>query len=141
MARHLVIARQTAGSEELLAAMRRVAEDDPEAAFVLLLPETPLQHLRMVSADTARELAEKAADEALAWFTAAGLHLATVKIADPNPVLAATTELAEHPGCEGIIVSTYPPGLSRWLKMDGVSRLERMTSLPITHVVAEEPGQ
>lgn len=134
MGRHLVIARQTAGSDELLEAVKAAADDDPDAAFVLLLPETPLQHLRMVTEGTAQALAEQAAERARARFTAAGIPVATIRVSDPNPVLAATTELAAHPDCVGIIVSTLPTGLSRWLKMDVVNRLRRMTGLPVTHV-------
>jgi hypothetical protein len=140
MARHLVIARETARSPELLDALLRVAAQDPDAAFVLLLPETPLQHLRMVGSGTSQALAEQAAEEARRVFVAAGLNLATVKVADPNPVVAATTELAADPYYAGIVVSTFPAGASRWLGMDVVSRLRRMCSLPVAHVVSPAPG-
>jgi hypothetical protein len=36
-----------------------------------------------------------------------------------------------------VVVSTLPPGASRWLRMDFVSRLERALGHPVTHVVAE----
>jgi hypothetical protein len=136
MGRHLVMARETARSQELLEAVRRLAEEDPAAEFVLLIPETPLHHLRMVTDGTAAALAEQAAEEARAHFAAAGVDLATARVADPNPVLAATTEVAQHPGYAGIVVSTFAPGVSRWLRMDVVSRLRRMTGLPVTHVTS-----
>jgi len=136
MGRHLVIARQTAGSDELLDAVRRVAEADPDAAFVVLLPETPLRHLRMVSEGTAQALALEAAEEVRRRFVRAGVQVATVKVTVPNPVLAAEQELKASPYYDGIIVSTFPPGVSRWLKLDVVSRLRRLTSLPVIHVVA-----
>lgn len=136
MGRHLVIARQTAGSDELLEAVRRVADTDPEASFVLLLPETALQHLHMVGEGTSEALALQAAEEARRRFAGVGIRLAGVKVADPNPVVAATTELAASPYYAGIIVSTFPTGLSRWLNMDVVSRLRRMTALPVMHVIA-----
>lgn len=136
MGRHLVIARQTARSAQLLEAVRRIAAEDPAAEFVLLIPETPLHHLRMVSDDTAAALAEQAAEEARAHFAAAGIDLATVRVADPNPVLAATTEIHHRPGYAGIVVSTFPSGASRWLKLDVVSRLRRLAGLPVTHVVS-----
>ena len=133
---HLVIARQTAGSEELLEAVLRVADSDPEASFAILLPETPLQHLHMVSAGTAQALALEAAEEVRRRFVLAGVRVATVKVTDPNPVVAAEQELAASPYYAGIIVATFPPGLSRWLKLDVVSRLRRISSLPVMHVVA-----
>ena len=136
MARHLVIARQTAGSDELLEAVLRVAEADPDASFVVLLPETPLQHLHMVTTGTAQALALEAAEEVRRRFVRAGVRVATVKVTDPNPVVAAGQELEASPYYDGIIVSTFPPGLSRWLKLDVVSRLRRLCSLPVIHVVA-----
>jgi hypothetical protein len=38
---------------------------------------------------------------------------------------------------DGIIVSTLPAGISRWLKMDLSSRVSRMTDAPVTTVEAE----
>jgi GABA permease len=35
-----------------------------------------------------------------------------------------------------IIVSTFPPGISRWLKADLIRRLERATDIPVTHLIA-----
>ena len=40
-----------------------------------------------------------------------------------------------------IILSTLPPGVSRWLKQDLPHRVERDFSLPVSHVIAtEEPA-
>jgi len=144
MGRHLVIARQTAGSDELLEAVLRVAESDPDASFVVLLPETPLRHLRMVSEGTAQALALEAAEEVRQRFVRAGVQVATVKVTDPNPVVAAEQELKASPYYAGIIVATFPPGLSRWLKLDVVSRLRRLSGLPVMHVIAgagKAPGR
>jgi hypothetical protein len=139
-----VIARQTAGSEELLEAVLRVADSDPDASFAILLPETPLQHLHMVSAGTAQALALEAAEEVRRRFVRAGVQVATVKVTDPNPVVAAEQELKASPYYAGIIVSTFPPGISRWLKLDVVSRLRRLSGLPVMHVIAgagKAPGR
>lgn len=36
-----------------------------------------------------------------------------------------------------VIVSTLPPGASRWLRLDLLHRVERRFDLPVTHVVGE----
>ena len=33
-------------------------------------------------------------------------------------------------------MSTLPPGVSRWLGLDAVSRIKREFDLPVTHLVA-----
>lgn len=136
LARYLVIAHQTVENPALLAAVRGIAEDDDHTSFILLVPATPLEHLRMVSADVAAAAAEQAAVRARAHFKDSGISLEDVRICDPNPVLAAVQELDTNPDYEGLIVSTLPPGVSRWLKMDAVSRIERAVDIPVTHVAA-----
>jgi CBS domain-containing protein len=39
-----------------------------------------------------------------------------------------------------IVLSTLPPGLSGWLRMDAGARIERIARLPVRHVVAPEDG-
>ena len=36
-----------------------------------------------------------------------------------------------------VLVSTLAPGVSRWVKMDVVSRLSRELPVPVTHVAAD----
>ena len=43
----------------------------------------------------------------------------------------------ERSSFDEIIVSTLPPGLSRWLKMDLATRLERAFGLPVVALVQE----
>jgi len=136
VARYLVIARQTAENPALLAVMRDLAAEDGHAAFVLLVPATPLEHLRMVTADVAAAAAEQAAVQARAHFRDSGIMLEDVRVGDPNPVLAATLELDADPSYAVLIVSTFPPGISRWLRMDVVSRIERAVDIPVRHVAA-----
>ena len=38
-----------------------------------------------------------------------------------------------------IIVSTLPTGSSRWLGLDLPHRLEKLTSVPVRHVVSQPP--
>lgn len=37
-----------------------------------------------------------------------------------------------------IIVSTLPAGVSRWLRLDLVSQIERTVDIPVEHILSEE---
>jgi hypothetical protein len=55
-----------------------------------------------------------------------------------RPVAAVRQALRDGPYDE-IILSTLPAGMSGWLRMDAAARIERLSRLPVTHVVAGEP--
>ena len=142
MPRYLVIAYQTAENPALLQKLKEFAEAEEGASFVLLVPATATQHLRLITARESFDLAQEAVERAQSRFHDEGIELAHVRVSDPNPIVAATKELEDVGQYDGIVVSTFPPGVSRWLKMDIVSRLQRMTSIPVTHVVAHlEPSE
>ena len=136
MSRYLVIAHQTMENPALLAKMREIIEDDEHAAFTLLVPATPLEHLHMVTGDAAAAVAEQAAVRARAHFGKSGVMLEDVRVSDPNPVVAAEQELTAHPEYAVLILSTLPPGVSRWLHLDIVSLIARAVDIPVVHVVA-----
>jgi hypothetical protein len=140
LARYLVIAHRTAETPELLAEMREIASADRDAAFVLLVPETPLEHLGMVTEDAAAAAAEQAAVRARSHFQDSGIMLEDVRVSDPNPVLAVTEALELDPDYARLIVSTFPAGISRWLGLDVPSRIERAVDIPVTHVVVAPVG-
>ena len=56
-----------------------------------------------------------------------------------RPVAAVRQALRAEPYDE-IILSTLPPGVSGWLRMDAGARIERLSRLPVTHVVAAGDG-
>jgi hypothetical protein len=49
-------------------------------------------------------------------------------------VFAIDDALRRH-AVDEIIISTLPPGLSRWLRQDLVHRVTRRFDLPVRHVV------
>jgi hypothetical protein len=124
----LVVANVTAGSDELLQALRDRAERDP-TRFRLIVPATG--HGR-----GGREGAQRRLDAALERMRAAGLEVEGA-VADPDPV-AAVKEAWDPKLYDEIVVSTLPTGASRWLQADLPHRVERMTGVPVTHVVAAE---
>jgi hypothetical protein len=136
MARHLIVAYQTAGSPELVDRVRQLAERDPEAEFVLLVPATPTSHLLTWEEGEARQLAALRAREASEALRAVGVEVVAARVGSHSPLEAVGDELRAEPGYAGIVLSTFPPGLSRWLKGDLPNQLRRRYRLPVEHVVA-----
>ena len=138
MARYLVLAHQTARSPELAAKLKEIAAGDADAEFVLIVPATPINH-RLTweegeSNVVARRIAEATRDE----LQQAGLRVTRADIGDPSPVSSIDDELLARPDdYKAIVISTLPPGISRWLKLDLVHRATRRYQLTVFHVVAE----
>lgn len=125
----LVVANVTAGSDELLAALTDRAGRDP-TAFTLLVPPTS-------GGKESREAAESQLATALERFHSAGLE-AEGRIGDVDPV-AAVSDTWDPRRWDEIVVSTLPTGTSRWLQVDLPHRVERMTGVPVEHVVSQPP--
>ncbi|HEY1739616.1 MAG TPA: hypothetical protein VGI86_12940 [Acidimicrobiia bacterium] len=99
-----------------------------------MVPATPAGGGAFWSEGQARAHARHALDDALERLHDAGID-ATGDVGDEDPVLAAGDVLSHAPFDE-IIVSTFPPGVSRWLHRDLPNRLRRRYALPVTHVAA-----
>ena len=137
MARYLIVAHQTAGSPELLERVKALAAADPAAEFTLLVPATPTGHLlHNWEEGEARQLARKRAAEAMQSLGAAGVPVAAAG-GQPLPLEAVGDELQAHPGYQRIVLSTFPPGVSRWLKGNLPAILERRFRLPVDHVTSQ----
>jgi hypothetical protein len=135
MSKCLIVANQTAGGPPLRQALEKLALQDAAAEFTLLVPATRTQHLFTWTAGEARAVAQEKADAAAVILRAHGVKLADVRVGDPDPILAVSNELAAHPGYSTIVVSTFPPGVSRWLRLDLPRRIEKTTGLPVIHVI------
>jgi hypothetical protein len=120
----LVVANVTAGSDELIDCLRDRAGQGG-CRFTLVMP---------ANGPGARE---RLAD-ALERMRAAGLENVGGKVGDPDPVVAAM-DLWDPMKFDEVIVSTLPSGSSRWLGHDLPRRLERLTSVPVRHVVSRPP--
>ncbi len=108
---------------------------DGACRFHVLVPSTPSgPAYASWTEGQAHALARRRLDHAIAALREAGLE-ADGEIGDESPVLAVGDAMRKHQFDE-IIVSTLPPGLSRWLTLDLPRRLERTYHLPVTHVVA-----
>jgi hypothetical protein len=93
--------------------------------------------------EEATALAEKRLAHALARFREFGADV-DGEVGDRNPIQAIGDVMRGRQGehFDEIIVSTLPPGPSRWLRMDLPHRVEQMYRLPVKHVVGErEPAR
>ena len=147
--RYLVVANQTlpsAGLHEL------ITEKDvtSQAEFHVLVPESyrttvPIDPMSGVDpyagtiSDHDRLVALDEAEERLEAFRRAFVGLGArltgeVGVGDP---LSAVRRVMDRSDFDEIVVSTLPSGISRWLKLDLPSRLERQYGIPVTHLVQD----
>jgi len=140
MSRYLVVAHQTATSPELLQRLTELAADDPQVAFAVLVPATPVTHLLVWEEGETRAIAQNRATEAKALFESSGLNVVRTVVGDSSPLLAIGDELRRHPyEYEAIVLSTLPPGISRWLRLDVYNQAESKFNLPVIRVVTQRP--
>ena len=138
MTHYLVLAHQTATSAKLLKRVSELAAYDPAPIFTILVPATPVVHLLTWAEGETKDIAWQRAEEARERFEGSGLNVAQAKVGDSSPILAIGDELRAHPGeYDAVVLSTLPPGLSRWLRLDVRHVAERKFGLPVIHVVAQ----
>jgi hypothetical protein len=137
--RYLVVAHRTGDSAELMDRLLALAAADPAAEFVLLVPATPPSYLDEVAEGRVRPASVIAAERASRIrerMLERGLKLASARVGAWDPMQAIEGELHAET-YSAIVISTLPPGISRWLRMDVPARLARTyPQLEIVHVVA-----
>jgi len=137
MPNYMLVANQTIQSVELRDAALDLQGRDPAAEMTLIVPATRVVHGLIWDEDETRAAARSRMEEGLALLKAAGINVVEGRVGDEDPVLAVEDELRRR-RYAGIVISTLPPGVSRWLKLDVVSRIQRR--LPperlVVHVVS-----
>ncbi len=132
--RVLIVANQTSTDPALIAAVRRRAQRGA-ANFHLVVPATPRGLHRVVDPeDAGLDAAQERLDLALPLLGGAAGRPVCGHIGDANP-LAAIEDALHLEGIDEIIVSTLSPRISRWLRVDLVSKV-RALGLPVLHVNA-----
>jgi hypothetical protein len=131
----LVVANQTAESDQLLEALRARADEGP-CKFHLLVPAQAHGTAWATDMHSGGEEAEEHLKRAVERYREAGLEVDDGKVGDPDPV-AAVQDAVNFKEFDEIIVSTLPKRKSRWLKLDLPHRVERSCGKPVTHVEAE----
>jgi hypothetical protein len=135
----LVVAHQTAATEGLIAAVRERAARSP-AMFHLVVPrQAHGMHKFVDPQDADRDEAQLVLDRALPKLTDAAGNQVTGSIGDAEP-LCAIHDAVNLGSYDEIIISTLPPRVSRWLRLDLVSKA-RALGLPLTHVEAANQVQ
>jgi hypothetical protein len=131
MRRYLVVANQTLGGDHLLSLLRDLG-DEPSTFHVLVPASPPGDHLW--TEGEAIALARRRLDLALERFRNLGIEV-TGEVGDGRP-LQAIDDVLSRDSFDEIVLSTLPPRLSRWLKLDLVHRVEAAYGLPVRHVIA-----
>jgi hypothetical protein len=121
----LVIANETVIGSQLLDRIRERASRG-NASFLLISPQSD-------PSEGAHPEAERRLKRALAELRGSGID-AHGQVAHPDPFSAALEAMREEKVDE-IIVSTFGPEKSGWLRRDLVERLRQETSLPVEHVM------
>jgi len=130
----LVVAHQTAATPGLLDAVRDRSQRGP-VRFHLVVPRQPHGIHKLVDPqDASEEEAQRVLEVALPKLSEAAGADVTGSVGDPEPLMAIH-DAVNLGGYDEIIISTLPLGISRWLKLDLVSKA-RGLGLPVTHVSA-----
>jgi hypothetical protein len=136
MRRYLVVANQTLGGDPLVSTIRDLNRKTP-SAFHLVVPATPPRD-HVWTEGEARASAQASLDGAMARFAQLGIEVEG-DVGDGNPMLAIEDAIRDRGPFDEIVLSTFPPGLSKWLRLDLPHRVQEF-GLPVTHVVGE-PGR
>lgn len=131
MRRYLVVANQTLGGVHLLSLLRELSRE-PSSFHVLVPASAPTDHLWTEA--EAQATARRRLQIALERFGAAGLEV-TGEVGDGRPMEAIDDALRGDEAFDEIVVSTLPPKLSKWLRLDLVHRVEATFGLPVRHVI------
>ena len=134
MRSYLIVGNQTLDSPTLTAAIAERADQGP-AAFHVVVPATPIKGGLTWDEDEAREAARERLDAMLARLRAAG-NRSTGEIGAPDPIEAVEDAIRGREVDE-ILLSTLPPGISRWLGQDIPSRLKGSVLIPVVVLTAE----
>jgi predicted Fe-Mo cluster-binding NifX family protein len=122
----LVIANETVIGQDLLDKIReRAARGD--ASFLIVSPQSD-------PTESSHPEAERRLKRALGELRSTGID-AHGQVAHPDPYSAALEAMRDE-RVDEIIVSTFGPERSGWLRRDLVERLRNETGVPVDHVVA-----
>ncbi len=154
MRRFLVVANQTAGAPVLVDAIKQRLSQGP-STFHVLVPATGVRDLVRLAALGCDPLSgynvsvadvaggnEQAMAHAKAQLEAQLAQLrdlgadASGEVGDPDPLTAMADALKDRQVDE-ILLSTLPPGISRWLSMDLPHRAARRFGVPMSVLETE----
>lgn len=134
MRSYLVVGNQTLDSPELSEAIRERMDAGP-ATFHLVVPATPTQRGLTWDEEVARAEAADRLNGALSRLKAMGAQVSG-EIGAPDPI-EATEDALRGRDIDEVLLSTLPPGISRWLGQDVPTRLKGSIREPVTVVTTQ----
>ena len=134
MTRYLIVANQTLCGDALLERVRRLVAEAPCSLHVVV-PATHTKDQAFYTEGGAHAVAEKRLEAALERFRGLGVEV-DGEVGDASPMLAVRDCLMTG-HYAGVILSTLPAGVSRWLKQDLPHRLERTFGVPVLQITGE----
>lgn len=139
MRRYLVVANQTLGGSHLVEVVRTRLRSGP-CLFHILVPASPVHERATWVEGEAHGIALERLRRGLERFRNMGAD-ADGEVGDHRPIDAIGDALRDGEPFDEIIISTLPPGKSRWLKLDLPHRVEAAYGVPVTHVIGQlEPA-
>jgi len=130
--KYLVVSNQRLDDPALLSVMRAHAQE--LADFHVVVPATAPQDQSTPPNGDADQVAQDRLARALDRFHAAGLK-ATGEVGHADPLDAIDTAL-KRTRYAGIVITTLPLGISRWLHLDLPHRAARKARIPVECIVA-----
>lgn len=131
MRSYLVVGNQTLDSPELAKAIAERVASEP-ASFHIVVPATPVQRGLTWDEDEARAVAQERLAAAIARLHKTGARVSG-EIGHRDPI-EATEDALRGREVDEVILSTLPPGVSRWLGQDVPTRLKGSVLVPVTVV-------
>lgn len=157
MGRYLIVANQTLGGKELDDKVSLRIESRESRSFYVVVPRlepehevAPLTHVDPMfrtpeQIEKTSDAVEQARVRSEHRLRAMISRIATLggeaegELGAPDPYQAAKSVIErDQEQFIEVIVSTLPAGVSRWIKMDLASRIERLVECPVTVVEAED---
>jgi hypothetical protein len=133
MASYLIVANRTLGSPGLDEAIRQRLSAG-QASFHVVVPATPVGRGLTWDEGETREAAESRLAGLIDRIRELG-GIGEGEIGVSDPIDAARDAMRDR-DIEEVILSTLPPGISRWLGQDVPSRLRGAVNVPVVVVTA-----
>jgi hypothetical protein len=134
MRSYLVVGNQTLDSPELAMAIRERLASGP-ARFHIVVPATPVQRGLTWDEDEARIAAQDRLTAMIGRLVELDAEV-TGEIGHRDPI-EATEDALRGREVDEVILSTLPPGISRWLGQDVPTRLKGSVLVPVTVVTTQ----
>ena len=137
MSTALIVANHTMPSLALSDANNdRIRKRD--TAYYVEVPATPISHGLTWDEDATRQEARKRLNQFLTHLRDRGVA-ADGEVGDRDPV-AAVRDAIRGREIDEVVLSTLPPGISRWLGQDIPSKLRHNVSVPVDVVYEAAPA-